>query len=76
LAALALGLDSAVESGIALVITKTLLGTWTGLILAVADVAYYASLFNQRQWQQVGLRVAGSWITAASFMILAFALRR
>jgi urease accessory protein len=75
LAALALGLDSTVETGSGLVIVKTLLGTWTGLILAVADIAYYSSRFTRWHWQKVGLRVAGSWITAASLMILAFALR-
>jgi urease accessory protein len=76
LAALAIGLDSAVESGAPLAIVKTLLGTWTGLIIALVDIAYYSSRFTKWQWQRVGLRVAGSWITAASLMILAFALRR
>jgi urease accessory protein len=76
LAALALGLDSAVEQGTALSIAKTLVGTWLGLVLAVADIAYYLSIFTKQKWQQVGIRVAGSWITAASFMVLAFALRR
>ena len=75
-AALALGLDSTVETGGGLAVAKTLLGTWTGLILAVADVAYYSSRFTRWPWQKVGLRVVGSWITAASLMILAFALRR
>jgi urease accessory protein len=76
LAALALGLDSAVETGTPMSIAKTLLGTWVGLILTVADSAYYLSFFTKEKWQQVGIRVAGSWITAASFLILAFALRR
>ena len=75
LAALAIGLDSAVETGTGWVVVKTLLGTWTGLIIIVADVAFYSSKFTKWQWQRVGLRVAGSWITAASLMILAFALR-
>ena len=74
-AATALGLDSAVESGTAAVIFKTLLGTWVGLIVAVADLAYYLSFCTKQKWQQVGIRVAGSWVAAASFMILAFALR-
>jgi len=75
LAALAIGLDSAVETGTGWVVVKTLLGTWTGLIIIVADLAFYSSKFTKWQWQRVGLRVAGSWITAASLMILAFALR-
>ena len=76
IAALALGLDSAVETGTDVQIAKTLLGTWTGLVLVVADIAFYISLFTKWKWQKIGIRVAGSWITAASFMILAFALRR
>jgi hydrogenase/urease accessory protein HupE len=76
MAALAIGLDSGVETGSATVIAKTLLGTWLGLIFAVADIAFYVSFFTKQKWQKVGLRVAGSWITAASFMILAFAFRR
>jgi urease accessory protein len=75
-AALAIGLDSGVETGTWGAIAKTLLGTWTALIFVVGDVAYYISLVGKKQWQKVGLRVAGSWITAASLMILAFALRR
>jgi urease accessory protein len=75
-AAFVLGLDSAAETGSAISTAKTLLGTWCGLILAVADIAYYLSFFTNQKWQQIGIRVAGSWITAASFMILAFALRR
>ena len=76
MAGLAIGLDSAVETGTAPAIVKTLLGTWVGLILAVADIALYVSFFNKHKWQKVGIRVAGSWITAASVMILAFAFRR
>lgn len=76
LAALALGLDSTVDSVPATSIATTLLGTWVGLIVAVVDIAYYLSFFTRQKWQQIGIRVAGSWITAASFMVLAFALRR
>ena len=75
-AALALGLDSAADNATGWGIVKTLLGTWTGLIILLADTAYYSSRFTRWQWQRVGLRVAGSWITAAALMILAFALRR
>jgi len=65
-----------VENGRVISIARTLLGTWLGLMLALIDIAYYLSFFTRQKWQQVGIRVAGSWITAASFMILAFALRR
>jgi hydrogenase/urease accessory protein HupE len=76
IAALAIGLDSAVETGTWQAVAKTLLGTWLALALVVGDLAFYISLLGKRQWQKVGVRVAGSWITAASLMILAFAFRR
>jgi hydrogenase/urease accessory protein HupE len=76
IAALALGFDSAVETGTLPAIAKTLLGTWTGLTLIVWSTAFYVSLFAIKRWQKTGVRVVGSWITAASLMILAFAFRR
>jgi urease accessory protein len=76
IAAVAIGLDSAMETGSWTVIAKTLLGTWIGIILLVGNTAFYVSLFTKKHWQKTGIRVAGSWITAASLMILAFALRR
>jgi urease accessory protein len=76
IAAVALGLDSAVETGTLPAIAKTLLGTWTALTLVVWSTAFYVSLFAIKRWQKTGVRVAGSWITAASLMILAFAFRR
>lgn len=76
LAAIAIGLDSTVESGTPIIIVKTLLGTWTGLFLIIGYSGYYISMFSKQEWQKIGVRVASSWIIAASLMILAFALRR
>ena len=77
-AAIALGMDSGVETGATAVVIKTLLGTWIGLVVGLATIAYYASLAaeRKRKWISIGLRVAGSWIVAISLLLLAFSLRR
>jgi len=75
-AAMAIGLDSAVETGNWIIVTKTLLGTWMCLAVIVGYTGYYISHFSKKEWQKIGVRVIGSWITAASLMILAFTLRR
>ena len=76
--ALAIGLDSGVETGGAATVITTLLGTWIGLLLFLFSIAYYASLAaeRKRKWMDIGLRVAGSWIIAISLLMLAFALRK
>ena len=38
----------------------------------LANVAYYTALCPQRQWLQITLRIAGSWIAAASALALAW----
>ncbi len=77
LAALALGLDSGVEGSIGdFARTKILFATWVSLLLCVVNVAFYVSLLPPVRWAQIGVRVAGSWVTAIAFLLLAFALRR
>lgn len=77
-AALAIGLDSGVETGGAMKVVMTLLGTWVGLGVCLLNIAHYVSLAADtgRQWLRIGIRVAGSWIVAITLLILAFALRR
>lgn len=75
-AALGIGLDSANEPGWNAVVIKTLLGTWLCLVLLVVDLAYYISFLTKWKWSKVGIRVMGSWITAISFLILAFFLKK
>lgn len=74
-AALALGLDSAVESGSTATVFKTLVGNWISLIVLVADLAIYVSLAGEAKWMKIALRIVGSWIIAISLMMLAFSLR-
>jgi len=75
-AALALGLDSGVETRSTVTVLKRLFGTWVSLGLVVFNLAYYVSLWAKQKWQKVGIRVCGSWLIAISFLVLAFALRR
>lgn len=74
--ALAIGLDSAVDSGPTAGRLKTLLGTWLALNAAVFYTAICASNAEDRQWARVGIRVIGSWIIAIALMVLAFSLRK
>ena len=76
--ALAMGLDSGVETGGAVAIIKTLLGTWVSLLILLLNVVHYVSLAAEtdKKWLHIGIRVAGSWITAISVLMLAFALRK
>lgn len=76
--ALAMGLDSGVETGGIGSVIQTLLGTWIGLVVFLLSLAYYASLAaeQKRKWLHIGLRVMGSWIVAISLLMLAFALRK
>lgn len=74
-AALALGFDSAVEGGITTALLKSLLGTWSCLVVAVFTLSYYISLCT-KMWMRVGIRVLGSWIIAISLLVLAFSFRK
>ena len=76
--ALAIGLDSGMETGGAWTIFGTLAGTWVGLLVYLVNFAFYTSLAaeKKKQWLQIGIRVAGSWILAISLLMLAFALRK
>jgi hydrogenase/urease accessory protein HupE len=77
-AAVAIGLDSGVETGTPFTIFKTLFGTWVSLGIGLINIGYYVSLATERKrkWIDIGVRVAASWIVAVSLMMLAFALRK
>lgn len=76
IAAIALGLDSAIESDSTASVVKALLGTWISLVFLVCDLAFYVSLCTQKRWLKVGIRVLGSWIIAISLLVLAFAFKK
>ena len=75
-AGLAIGLDSGVDSASSTTaLAITLFATWISLGICLVNFAYYTSLLPQRKWVQIGLRVAGSWLTAICLLVLAFALK-
>lgn len=74
--ALALGFDSAVETGATATVVKTLFGNWISLTVLVADIAIYLSLGRELKWLKIALRIAGSWIIAIALMVLAFSFRK
>ena len=74
-AAVAIGFDSAVESGSTVAVLKRLFGTWVSLSLVIFNLAYYVSLWAKQKWQKIGVRVVGSWLIAISFLVLAFSLK-
>ncbi len=75
-AAISIGLDSGVESGTTMAITKTLIGTWLSMNALVAYTAICASNGADKEWARIGIRVVGSWIIAISLLVLAFSLRK
>ncbi|MDB5895827.1 MAG: hypothetical protein JWQ88_3358 [Rhodoferax sp.] len=89
LAGIAIGLDSGVDgSPTAGALALFMAGAWVVITVLTANVAYYAALATGpvrvtasgpaapgRRWVQVGMRIVGAWIFAASLMMLAFQLR-
>lgn len=72
-AALAVGLDAGVDglpppTTLALI----LLGSWISSSALLANVAYYVSACPRREWVEIGIRIVGSWLAAASILMLAF----
>lgn len=76
LAALAIGLDSAVAPDDSFATLKTLLGTWLALTLATPYLAIATSNAVGKPWAQIAVRIAASWIIAIALMVLAFALKK
>jgi len=70
---LAIGLDSPPE---AISISKAnlaLLGTALCAPTVLVALAWFASMLH-RDWQRIGMRIAGSWIAASAIMVLALRL--
>jgi urease accessory protein len=67
---LAVGLDSPPEAISVAAANLTLLGTALSGAAFLAVMALFASRLR-RDWQRLGLRIAGSWISASAIMVLA-----
>lgn len=70
IAGIALGLDSPPEAISIAVAIGMLIGTGIGASLAVAIVAIGTGCLG-RPWQQIGVRILGSWIAASAILVLA-----
>lgn len=71
LAGLLLGMDSAQDALSGNEKLVSLLGSGLGLYLLFLYPMAAADLFNKKPWQQIGVRVIGSWIAASSLLVLA-----
>ena len=67
---IALGLDSPPEAISIAAAVAMLIGTGIGGGLAVAVIAGGASYLT-RPWQQIGVRILGSWTAASAILVLA-----
>jgi urease accessory protein len=70
IAGVALGLDSPPTAIALAAAIAMLIGTGIGAALAVAIVAAGTSYLT-RAWQQIGVRILGSWIAASAILVLA-----
>lgn len=66
-----LGADSAQDDFSGGARTGALLGTGIAVYLLMLYALVFADWFNRRPWQQIGLRVLGSWVAASALLVLA-----
>jgi hydrogenase/urease accessory protein HupE len=66
-----IGMDSTQETLTGTDKAVALFGTGVGLYLLQLYPMGLAEYFNKKPWQKIGIRVAGSWIAAISFLVLA-----
>ncbi len=71
----AVGLESKPDAATLLAQVQSIAGTTTGVLLLYLNLAGLAA-FAAKSWQQIGVRVIGSWTSAASFLNLALLLRK
>ena len=69
-----LGLDSAQDSLVGMDKFMALLGSGIGISFLVLYPVILAKTFNKKMWQQIGIRIIGSWIAASSLLVLAFSI--
>lgn len=71
LAGFLVGMDSAQESLPGRDRMISLIGSSIGIFLLVIYAMGLADYCNKRAWQQIGVRVIGSWIAASALLVLA-----
>ncbi len=66
-----LGMDSAQESLTGKEKLGSLFGSGVGIYLLFLYPMAFADYFNKRHWQQIGIRIIGSWVAASALLVLA-----
>jgi len=69
-----LGLDSAQEELFGKDRLVSLFGSCVAIYFLVLYPMALAESFNKKAWQQIGVRIVGSWVAASSLIVLALSL--
>ena len=69
-----IGLDSAMVELSGNERLASLLGSGIGIYLLLLYPMALADYFNRRAWQQIAIRVLGSWIAASALLVLTFTI--
>ncbi|WP_246612328.1 HupE/UreJ family protein [Agarivorans albus] len=66
--------DSPQESLVGIAKLVAMIGTGLGIFIAFCIATLISEYFNSLTWQKIAVRVMGSWIAAASLLVLALSL--
>ena len=70
-----LGIDSTQEKLILRDKIIALIGSFISIALLFSSVIVLSDYLNKKKWQQIAIRIFGSWIGAISIMVLALSLK-
>jgi hydrogenase/urease accessory protein HupE len=70
LAGLFLGMDSMQEALSGSDKVVSLFGSGIGIFILLLGPTAIADHFNEKKWQEIGVRIVGSWVAASSLMVL------
>ena len=68
------GIDSAQDDLSGRGRLAALLGTCVSAYLLLLYAMVFADFFTRREWQRIGLRIAGSWVAASAMLVLSLSL--
>lgn len=69
-----IGIDSAQDELVGRARIAALLGSGVAVYLLVLYALVFTDYFSRHAWQRIGLRIVGSWVAAASLLVLALTL--
>ena len=71
---LMVGIDSAQDDLSGRGRLAALLGTCVSAYLLLLYAMVFADFFTRREWQRIGLRIAGSWVAASALLVLSLSI--